>query len=157
MIVSARVILLAFNLEWPFPFDYIFQWVHKSIPIITLAITRCILLCQHDVTSLDQSRELSDFLWQAAGVKRLLFCGVGCQVQGVFLLTSHFSISIRDGLSYVAVVKVIIWIAALRSVEKYLGLEKLYVLGTNCGNFRCFSQTSRSSHFLLLSCMEDIM
>uniref|UniRef100_A0A0D9XIY5 Coenzyme F420 hydrogenase/dehydrogenase beta subunit C-terminal domain-containing protein n=1 Tax=Leersia perrieri TaxID=77586 RepID=A0A0D9XIY5_9ORYZ len=39
---------------------------------------------------------------QAAGVKRLLFCGVGCQVQ------------------------------ALRSVEKYLGLEKLYVLGTNC-------------------------
>uniref|UniRef100_A0A0D9XQR5 Coenzyme F420 hydrogenase/dehydrogenase beta subunit C-terminal domain-containing protein n=1 Tax=Leersia perrieri TaxID=77586 RepID=A0A0D9XQR5_9ORYZ len=38
----------------------------------------------------------------AAGVKRLLFCGVGCQVQ------------------------------ALRSVEKYLGLEKLYVLGTNC-------------------------
>ncbi|KAI0528990.1 hypothetical protein KFK09_001535 [Dendrobium nobile] len=39
---------------------------------------------------------------EAAGVKRLLFCGVGCQVQ------------------------------ALRSVEKYLGLEKLYVLGTNC-------------------------
>eukprot|EP00850_Spirogloea_muscicola_P005244 SM000023S07700 [mRNA] locus=s23:992512:997963:+ [translate_table: standard] len=39
---------------------------------------------------------------QAAGVKRLLVCGVGCQVQ------------------------------ALRSVEKYLGLEKLYVLGTNC-------------------------
>ncbi|KAG2580814.1 hypothetical protein PVAP13_6NG365600 [Panicum virgatum] len=39
---------------------------------------------------------------KAAGVKRLLFCGVGCQVQ------------------------------ALRSVEKYLGLEKLYVLGTNC-------------------------
>nr|CAB3482919.1 unnamed protein product [Digitaria exilis] len=38
----------------------------------------------------------------AAGVKRLLFCGVGCQVQ------------------------------ALRSIEKYLGLEKLYVLGTNC-------------------------
>eukprot|EP00250_Pteridium_aquilinum_P013030 c21089_g1_i2 orf=189-1514(-) len=39
---------------------------------------------------------------EAAGVKRLLFCGVGCQVQ------------------------------ALRSVEKHLGLEKLYVLGTNC-------------------------
>lgn len=41
-------------------------------------------------------------LVEAAGVKRLLFCGVGCQVQ------------------------------ALRMVEKYLGLEKLYVLGTNC-------------------------
>nr|GMD00432.1 7-hydroxymethyl chlorophyll A reductase, chloroplastic [Ipomoea batatas] len=41
-------------------------------------------------------------LVEAAGVKRLLFCGVGCQVQ------------------------------ALRSVEHYLGLEKLYVLGTNC-------------------------
>ncbi|CAM6002567.1 unnamed protein product [Sphagnum balticum] len=41
-------------------------------------------------------------LVEAAGVKRLLFCGVGCQVQ------------------------------ALRKVEKYLGLEKLYVLGTNC-------------------------
>lgn len=41
-------------------------------------------------------------LVEAAGVKRLLFCGVGCQVQ------------------------------ALRSVEKYLGLQKLYVLGTNC-------------------------
>ncbi|KAG6544435.1 hypothetical protein Mapa_014073 [Marchantia paleacea] len=41
-------------------------------------------------------------LVEAAGVKRLLFCGVGCQVQ------------------------------ALRSVEQHLGLEKLYVLGTNC-------------------------
>ncbi|GMH28393.1 hypothetical protein Nepgr_030236 [Nepenthes gracilis] len=41
-------------------------------------------------------------LVEAAGVKRLLFCGVGCQVQ------------------------------ALRSVEKYLNLQKLYVLGTNC-------------------------
>ncbi|XP_078439886.1 coenzyme F420 hydrogenase family / dehydrogenase, beta subunit family [Wolffia australiana] len=41
-------------------------------------------------------------LVEAAGVKRLLFCGVGCQVQ------------------------------ALRSVEKHLGLDKLYVLGTNC-------------------------
>ncbi|XP_031381410.1 7-hydroxymethyl chlorophyll a reductase, chloroplastic isoform X2 [Punica granatum] len=41
-------------------------------------------------------------LVEAAGVKRLLFCGVGCQVQ------------------------------ALRSVEKHLNLEKLYVLGTNC-------------------------
>lgn len=41
-------------------------------------------------------------LVEAAGVKRLLFCGVGCQVQ------------------------------ALRSVEKYLGLDKLYILGTNC-------------------------
>jgi len=39
---------------------------------------------------------------EALDVKRLLFIGVGCQVQ------------------------------ALRSVEKYLGLEKLYVLGTNC-------------------------
>uniref|UniRef100_A0A7N0USR5 7-hydroxymethyl chlorophyll a reductase, chloroplastic n=1 Tax=Kalanchoe fedtschenkoi TaxID=63787 RepID=A0A7N0USR5_KALFE len=41
-------------------------------------------------------------LVEAAGVKRLLFCGVGCQVQ------------------------------ALRSVERYLNLDKLYVLGTNC-------------------------
>ncbi|XP_023909464.1 7-hydroxymethyl chlorophyll a reductase, chloroplastic isoform X1 [Quercus suber] len=41
-------------------------------------------------------------LVEAAGVKRLLFCGVGCQVQ------------------------------ALRSVEHHLNLEKLYVLGTNC-------------------------
>lgn len=41
-------------------------------------------------------------------MKRLLFIGVGCQVQ------------------------------ALRSVEKYLGLDKLYVLGTNCvDNGRC--------------------
>ncbi|CDO99360.1 unnamed protein product [Coffea canephora] len=38
----------------------------------------------------------------AAGVKRLLFCGAGCQLQ------------------------------ALRSVEHHLNLEKLYVLGTNC-------------------------
>ncbi|KAF5738532.1 7-hydroxymethyl chlorophyll a reductase chloroplastic [Tripterygium wilfordii] len=41
-------------------------------------------------------------LVEASGVKRLLFCGVGCQV------------------------------LALRSVEQYLNLEKLYVLGTNC-------------------------
>ncbi|EEF44323.1 7-hydroxymethyl chlorophyll a reductase, chloroplastic [Ricinus communis] len=41
-------------------------------------------------------------LVEASGVKRLLFCGVGCQVQ------------------------------ALRSVEHHLNLEKLYVLGTNC-------------------------
>lgn len=38
----------------------------------------------------------------AGTVKRLLFIGVGCQVQ------------------------------ALRAVEQYLGLEKLYVMGTNC-------------------------
>ena len=38
----------------------------------------------------------------APDVKRLLFIGVGCQVQ------------------------------ALRAVERHLGLEKLYVLGTNC-------------------------
>ncbi|XP_038720080.1 7-hydroxymethyl chlorophyll a reductase, chloroplastic isoform X2 [Tripterygium wilfordii] len=43
-------------------------------------------------------------LVEASGVKRLLFCGVGCQV------------------------------LALRSVEQYLNLEKLYVLGTNCDN-----------------------
>ncbi|XP_040869473.1 7-hydroxymethyl chlorophyll a reductase, chloroplastic [Glycine max] len=41
-------------------------------------------------------------LVEAAGVKRLLFCVVGCQVQ------------------------------ALRSVEHHLNLDKLYVLGTNC-------------------------
>ncbi|GKC37837.1 7-hydroxymethyl chlorophyll a reductase, chloroplastic [Tanacetum coccineum] len=41
-------------------------------------------------------------LVEAAGVKRLLFCGVGYQVK------------------------------ALRSVEQYLNLDKLYVLGTNC-------------------------
>eukprot|EP00899_Mesostigma_viride_P001730 jgi/Mesvir1/11558/Mv17930-RA.1 len=41
-------------------------------------------------------------LVEASNVKRLLFIGVGCQVQ------------------------------ALRSVEKYLNLDKLYVLGTNC-------------------------
>lgn len=39
---------------------------------------------------------------EALDVKKLLFIGVGCQVQ------------------------------ALRTVEQYLGLEKLYVLGTNC-------------------------
>jgi len=39
---------------------------------------------------------------EALDVKKLLFIGVGCQVQ------------------------------ALRSVEPYLGLDKLYVLGTNC-------------------------
>jgi coenzyme F420-reducing hydrogenase beta subunit len=39
---------------------------------------------------------------EALDVKRLLFIGVGCQVQ------------------------------ALRSIEPHLGLEKLYVLGTNC-------------------------
>jgi len=39
---------------------------------------------------------------EARGIKRLLFIGVGCAVQ------------------------------ALRSVEKHLALEKLYVLGTNC-------------------------
>ena len=39
---------------------------------------------------------------EARGIKRLLFIGVGCQVQ------------------------------ALRSVEKHLGLDALYVVGTNC-------------------------
>ena len=39
---------------------------------------------------------------EAAGVKRLLFIGVGCQVQ------------------------------ALRAIEPYLGLDALYVIGTNC-------------------------
>ena len=39
---------------------------------------------------------------EQSGVKRLVVCGVGCQIQ------------------------------ALRSVERHLGLEKLFVLGTNC-------------------------
>ncbi len=39
---------------------------------------------------------------EARGIKKLLFIGVGCQVQ------------------------------ALRSIEKYLALDKLYVIGTNC-------------------------
>lgn len=39
---------------------------------------------------------------EASGLKKLLFIGVGCQVQ------------------------------ALRAVEPYLGLEKLYIVGTNC-------------------------
>eukprot|EP00798_Chlamydomonas_sp_ICE-L_P018026 gene18026-24439_t len=43
-----------------------------------------------------------DVLATVEALQRLLFIGVGCQVQ------------------------------AIRSIEKYLGLEKLYVLGTNC-------------------------
>ena len=40
-----------------------------------------------------------DFLWQAAGVKRLLFCGVGCQVQGIYLLRKHsFSFVANGGM-----------------------------------------------------------
>jgi 7-hydroxymethyl chlorophyll a reductase len=39
---------------------------------------------------------------EASGLKRILFCGVGCQVQ------------------------------ALRSVESYLNLDELYVIGTHC-------------------------
>ena len=41
-------------------------------------------------------------LLESSGLKRILFCGVGCQVQ------------------------------ALRSVESYLNLDALYVLGTHC-------------------------
>jgi len=71
---------------------------------------------------------------QAAGVKRLLFCGVGCQVQGVF---SSVKLKPCFGLCFlvmIAVTKMQDYLpAALRSVEKYLNLEKLYVLGTNCG------------------------
>lgn len=39
---------------------------------------------------------------EARGIKKLLFIGVGCAVQ------------------------------ALRSVEQHLGLEELYIMGTNC-------------------------
>lgn len=36
-------------------------------------------------------RRIDTFLKQAAGVKRLLFCGVGCQVQGnVYVLLGGF-------------------------------------------------------------------
>jgi hypothetical protein len=38
---------------------------------------------------------------------------------------------------------------ALRKVEKYLGLEKLYVLGTNCGKHVSYS----NQHFRYLECM----
>ena len=41
-------------------------------------------------------------LLESSGLKRILFCGVGCQVQ------------------------------ALRTVEKHLNLDQLYVLGTHC-------------------------
>jgi coenzyme F420-reducing hydrogenase beta subunit len=35
---------------------------------------------------------------------------------------------------------------ALRKVEKYLGLEKLYVLGTNCGKH--ISYSNQRFHYL---------
>lgn len=36
-------------------------------------------------------RHIDTFLKQAAGVKRLLFCGVGCQVQGnVYVFLGRF-------------------------------------------------------------------
>ena len=38
-------------------------------------------------------------------------------------------------LSIFVVSNVKFYVAALRNVEKYLGLEKLYILGTNCGKF----------------------
>ncbi|KAJ8451189.1 hypothetical protein Cgig2_013961 [Carnegiea gigantea] len=72
-------------------------------------------------------------LVEAAGVKRLLFCGVGCQVQGLFIsmdLNMYFDLS---SLVVIGASKMQDYLtAALRSVEKYLNLEKLYVLGTNC-------------------------
>ncbi|KAF0888522.1 hypothetical protein E2562_014741 [Oryza meyeriana var. granulata] len=68
-------------------------------------------------------------LVEAAGVKRLLFCGVGCQVQGVLPcpIIPLFLVVTFCCFSYLSNVT-----TALRSVEQYLGLEKLYVLGTNC-------------------------
>ncbi|CAN6476938.1 unnamed protein product [Victoria cruziana] len=58
-------------------------------------------------------------LVEAAGVKRLLFCGVGCQVQ------------------------------ALRSVEHHLNLDKLYVLGTNCGLDKFLQAASKEPETVL--------
>lgn len=52
---------------------------------------------------------------EALNVKKLLFIGVGCQVCTRFLSFWTF-----------------LQVQALRSVEKYLDLEKLYVMGTNC-------------------------
>ena len=65
---------------------------------------------------------------RGAEIQRLLFIGVGCQVQ------------------------------ALRSVEDDLGLEELYVLGTNCvDNPRDAEATSISERCELGSCRDHRM
>jgi hypothetical protein len=61
----------------------------------------------------------------------------------------------QGGLSNVIVIQIsTFWTTALRSVEKYLGLEKLYVLGTNCGNNWWISKSVDLDFFC---CMEDIL
>ncbi|OEL30498.1 7-hydroxymethyl chlorophyll a reductase, chloroplastic [Dichanthelium oligosanthes] len=58
------------------------------LPYISGILT--LILYQHCIDPDDRfaprpvlAREFHGFLWQAAGVKRLLFCGVGCQVQAL--------------------------------------------------------------------------
>lgn len=81
---------------------------------------------------------------EALGVKRLLFIGVGCQVQvsrpaqrAVSLMSLIFSYlsfapSQTSTGAPVGPLSLPFTSQALRAVEPYLGLEKLYVLGTNC-------------------------
>eukprot|EP00956_Cyclotella_meneghiniana_P002583 scaffold3030_cov72-Cyclotella_meneghiniana.AAC.9 len=54
--------------------------------------------------ALAPSLNVLDQLKENPDIRRLLFCGVGCAVQ------------------------------AFRAIEKYLGLEEVYVLGTNCAD-----------------------
>jgi hypothetical protein len=60
----------------------------------------------------------------------------------VFTFYKTFFCFYQGGLSNVTVIQLCtFWTTALRSVEKYLGLEKLYVLGTNCGNYWWISKS----------------
>lgn len=87
-------------------------------------------------------------------MKRLLFCGVGCQVQGVvFLLCSRDFFTFTSSLLWLNYHCNAEWFlknAALRSVEQHLNLEKLYVLGTNCGTWKQYCVKFGSIRFYVV-------
>lgn len=54
--------------------------IHSLIFMLVLCAFTCISVCKNHFNSNTTSSYSTQ---QAAGVKRLLFCGVGCQVQGL--------------------------------------------------------------------------
>lgn len=78
--------------------------------------------------ALAPSLNVLDQLKENPDIHRLLFCGVGCAVQGKHTNDNSASSIWINIVIFQLMVKII---AAFRAIEKYLGLEEVYVLGTN--------------------------
>ena len=106
------------------------QW---SSPEPIIAKTRDDVLRGRGVKpALAPSLRVLDEIKRDSSIRRLLFCGVGCAVQGTRALSDAISRSIHH---YGPILPFAFCIMiAFRAVQHELDLDEVYVLGTNCAD-----------------------